>query len=167
MSENVADFENMMSLDQPIKSTTLSRWERKQQQQAQSLLSDRFIPNRAGMDQSFSQGSSFEDDKEKDAGSEPGDKSEYQKMLNATATDAKGETANARVLAFKNKAPAPKDGYQSSLKVLYSQQTSKRTESAKPTRHIPSAPIRILDAPDMLDDYCKYRLCSIAFFCFS
>jgi len=62
-----------------------------------------------------------------------------------------GTHGPSRILAFKNKAPAPKDGYQSSLKVLYSQ--SKKTTVVKPTRHIPSAPVRILDAPDMLDDY--------------
>lgn len=72
---------------------------------------------------------------------------EFRKTL-ANSMDA---TAH-RVLAFKNKAPAPQDGYQNSLKVLYSQNKERRV-MRKATRHIPSAPERILDAPDIVDDY--------------
>ncbi|CAN0604300.1 unnamed protein product, partial [Ectocarpus sp. 12 AP-2014] len=54
-------------------------------------------------------------------------------------------------------APAQEEGYQNGLRVLYSQNKgSSRSSSsgaARPTRHIPSAPVRILDAPDLLDDY--------------
>ena len=80
------------------------------------------------------------------------DMSNYNKILNAN-TEMPGE--NTRVLAFKNKAPAPKDGYQSSLKVLYSQQAGKKSDMVKSSRHIPSAPVKVLDAPDLLDDYCE------------
>lgn len=69
---------------------------------------------------------------------------------------ADGLGKSSRVLAFKNKAPAPVEGYQNSLKVLYSSQScNSKKEVIKPSRTIPSAPLRILDAPDMLDDYCK------------
>jgi cell division cycle protein 20 (cofactor of APC complex) len=62
-----------------------------------------------------------------------------------------------RVLAFQKKAPGPPDGYQNALKVVYSQ--SKTPHSAKhPTRYIPQAPDRILDAPDIVDDYCEYYI---------
>jgi len=82
------------------------------------------------------------------------DPSEYAQMLAAhTSESSSSDCNNSRVLAFRTKAPAPKEGYQSSLKVLYSQQAGKKADVAKPTRHIPSAPVRILDAPDMLDDY--------------
>ena len=46
-------------------------------------------------------------------------------------------------------------GYQNSLTVLYSQVRTPST-TIKSTRHIPSAPERILDAPEIIDDYCKY-----------
>ena len=46
-------------------------------------------------------------------------------------------------------------GHQGDLRVLYS--TSKIPASAKKTiRHIPQVPERILDAPDILDDYCEF-----------
>lgn len=49
----------------------------------------------------------------------------------------------------------PLIGYQNNLRVLYCQ--SKPTgPKAKSTRHIPQAPDRILDAPDIVDDYCEY-----------
>ncbi len=146
-SFDVTEFESMVSLDKPINSSAATRWERRaaRQQQPSSQQpsqSDRYIPNRSGMDFDLMMNS----DENGDANT-----SDHAKLLLANTLENKGD---ARVLAFKNKAPAPADGYQSSLKVLYSAQTAKK-EVTKPTRHIPSAPIRVLDAPDMLDDYCK------------
>ena len=57
-----------------------------------------------------------------------------------------------RVLAFKTKAPAPVDGHVSNLRVLYTQNKG-AAPRVKSARHVPSAPERILDAPDMVDDY--------------
>jgi len=153
-SFDVTDFENLMSLDNPIQTSTKTRWERKLQQQTSSLsLSDRYIPNRSGMDFELNQKNSINDENF----DESIDASEHAKLLLANTMDiAKGSsdsTKGSRVLAFKNKAPAPVEGYQNSLKVLYSTQATKRDNIAKPTRHIASAPTRILDAPDMLDDY--------------
>jgi len=142
MSE-IVDFENMMSLDQPIKSSTLCRWERKQQS---SLSSDRFIPNRNGMERSQHALSD-------DISDESAEQSDYLKILSASTSENSTDASNSRVLAFKNKAPAPKDGFQNSLKVLYSQHTGKTNDSVKSSRHIQSAPVRILDAPELMDDY--------------
>ncbi|KAJ1418457.1 WD40-repeat-containing domain protein [Ochromonadaceae sp. CCMP2298] len=75
--------------------------------------------------------------------------SDHAKLLLANTKD---KEKGSRVLAFKNKAPAPVEGYQNSLKVLYSTQSVKK-DVVKASRHIASAPVRILDAPDMLDDY--------------
>uniref|UniRef100_A0A1B6GJ63 Cell division cycle protein 20 homolog n=1 Tax=Cuerna arida TaxID=1464854 RepID=A0A1B6GJ63_9HEMI len=62
------------------------------------------------------------------------------------------DISNTRVLAFQKKAPAPPEGYTNPLKVVYSQ--SKTPMSAKgATRYIPQAPDRILDAPEIVDDY--------------
>jgi len=52
-------------------------------------------------------------------------------LLSATSEHAKLVVANtfdqgARALSYKNKAPAPAEGYQSSLKVLYSAQAAKK-----------------------------------------
>ncbi|XP_065221940.1 cell division cycle protein 20 homolog [Planococcus citri] len=60
--------------------------------------------------------------------------------------------SGTRILEYQRKAPAPPEGYQNALKVVYS--TSKTPMSTKATsRYIPHAPERILDAPDILDDY--------------
>ncbi|KAG8322857.1 ubiquitin-protein transferase activating protein [Homalodisca vitripennis] len=62
------------------------------------------------------------------------------------------DISNTRVLAFQKKAPAPPEGYTNPLKVVYSQ--SKTPMSSKgATRYIPQAPDRILDAPEIVDDY--------------
>jgi len=77
-------------------------------------------------------------------------KKEYHQALEAQLLDGKKEH---RVLAFRNKAPLPKEGFQNQLQVLYSQNKDPAPSSLRSYRHIPSAPERILDAPDLLDDY--------------
>ena len=49
-------------------------------------------------------------------------------------------------------APAPPEGMQNNLASLYSQNTAQRP-AKKNFRNIPQAPERILDAPELLDDY--------------
>lgn len=87
-----------------------------------------------------------------------GNGGEFHKALESNLIGAPPARADGhRVLAFRNKAPAPEEGYQNGLKVLYSQNKGRAGGlggvAGRPTRHIPSAPVRILDAPDLLDDY--------------
>ena len=56
-----------------------------------------------------------------------------------------------RILAFQKKAPAAPEGFQNHMKVLYSQNAT--PSYFRSTRYIPQAPDRILDAPDIIDDY--------------
>jgi len=60
---------------------------------------------------------------------------------------------STRILACKAKAPEPRVGYENRLGVLYSQSLGGGVAASRASRHIPSAPERILDAPDLLDDY--------------
>jgi cell division cycle protein 20 (cofactor of APC complex) len=156
------EFESMMDMSTSVASATSTRWERKAKADvsgstmASSKASvDRFIPNRGGTvdgeDVSYLTGS----DENVDNGNSDSS-SDFNKLLTETTSGDSFKNdvgANTRVLAFKNKAPAPKEGYQNSLKVLYSQKASKKSDISKPTRHISSAPVRKLDAPEMLDDY--------------
>lgn len=139
---SIADFENMMTFDQPIKSTKQCRWERKRSEQG---LSDRFIPSRSAMNSSSSFGEDMTDDESCEA-------SEFSKILSENLVDS----SKTRILSYKQKAPAASEEYQSSMKVLYSQNSGKKIETIKSTRHISSAPARILDAPGMRNDYCKH-----------
>jgi cell division cycle protein 20 (cofactor of APC complex) len=142
-SYDLTEFESLMSLDNPINSSKATRWERKANQQQQL---DRYIPNRSAMeknDENFERAENTET-------------SEHAKLILANQMES---SKGSRVLAFKNKAPAPVEGYSNSLKVLYSTQSAKRGEVVKPTRHIASAPVRVLDAPSLLDDYCKLTHC--------
>jgi len=59
---------------------------------------------------------------------------------------------SGRVLAFRQKAPKAKEAFHEEVrKVLYSR-THKRA-AQKPKRVLPTAPERILDAPEMVNDY--------------
>lgn len=64
-----------------------------------------------------------------------------------------GDAINSKILAFKKKAPKPTEGFQNDLRVLYTQNKNNPSKVARTFRHISSTPERILDAPDLLDDY--------------
>ena len=63
----------------------------------------------------------------------------------------KGSDA-AKILAFKSKAPAPPSGMENSARGVYTS-NSAGVKAKKTFRQIPSAPERILDAPELVDDY--------------
>lgn len=166
---DATDFENMLSLDNPLKSSVVPRWERRAARQAASTASftsssgegmsavsqsDRYIPTRSGMD--FD---SFQSDE--NSLHNNGESNEFNKLI--TSNLVAEDLSSSRVLAYKQKAPTPVESHQNSLKVLYSASSAvAKKEAVKPTRHIPSAPIRVLDAPDLMDDYCKSLLCFLS-----
>lgn len=112
---------------------------------------DRFIPNRSNMDldaayHKLVRTTLNQEEKETMSPS----KREYQRVL-AENLDM-SDTASSRILAFNDKAPVATGGHANNLKVLYSA-TRNPTSAKKTTRHIPQVPERILDAPEILNDY--------------
>jgi cell division cycle protein 20 (cofactor of APC complex) len=63
------------------------------------------------------------------------------------------DIASTRILAFKQKAPAPSAGHLNNMRVLYTQNRNSNVSNKKAFRHVDKTPTRILDAPDLLDDY--------------
>ncbi|XP_035229733.1 cell division cycle protein 20 homolog isoform X2 [Stegodyphus dumicola] len=112
-----------------------------------SIQGDRFIPNRSAMQ--FELGHHM---LSKASGEEENlspNSSHYQKTM---SENLNGDLSNFRILAYQTKAPQAPTGHANALKILYC--SSKNPGSTqKATRHIPQAPERILDAPDIVDDY--------------
>lgn len=75
-------------------------------------------------------------------------KEQYKEMLAASLNLSE----QSRILAFKHKAPAPPEGHVSHLAPLYNSNLG-QAPSRKHYRHIPQTQERILDAPDLVDDY--------------
>ena len=67
------------------------------------------------------------------------------------------------ILSFKDKAPSPKGYTVKNLKVLYLSSSSMVNKGAQGTKlanlQIPSTQSRIVDAPDLLNDYYLNILC--------
>ncbi|KAL5724738.1 hypothetical protein ACHQM5_007961 [Ranunculus cassubicifolius] len=103
---------------------------------------DRFIPNRAAMDFDFAhymltQGRKGEGDEQVPI-------SEYRKQL--------AELLNmnrTRILSFKSKPPVKHSPFPCPTPLINNNQLKPR----KPRRSIPQAPEKVLDAPDILDDF--------------
>ena len=79
-------------------------------------------------------------------------KEEYNKQLAENLlSDSNG--TNSKILAFKSKAPAPPSGFENPMSAVYTSNSGAAIKAKRQLRHIPQAPERILDAPELLDDY--------------
>ena len=114
---------------------------------------DRFIPSRGAMDLDVSHFNLVKENVEDTLIGNNSD--EYEKSLSKNLLGDKNDSENAgsQVLAFKKKAPAPAEGYQNEMRVLYTANRPSQAKKVKSTRYISNTPERILDAPDLLDDY--------------
>ncbi|CBJ28300.1 conserved unknown protein [Ectocarpus siliculosus] len=138
---------------------------------ARNIEGDRFIPNRPSMNFDLCNHmllSSDNSENEPQPGSDaPAPlRREFQQALRNTLLSpmsggpCKGDRGRSgssvggspRVLSFTERPPLPQDRYTNVLKVLH---TMSNTSIARASvgRSIPSAPLRILDAPDLVDDY--------------
>ncbi|GAB4820233.1 hypothetical protein N2152v2_007279 [Parachlorella kessleri] len=108
---------------------------------------DRFIPNRSSSNLDVASYVSREDRDLENLDALSPSKMEYKKQLAANL----GQDQSSRILAFKQKAPAPPEGFDNPMASLYTANNGPRTK--KPFRPVPQQPDRILDAPDLVDDY--------------
>ena len=111
--------------------------------------SDRFIPNRSTTDMEFAQ-HSLANDTNNTLTDSVVSAAEYEKRK--IMEENLNPRDDSRILSFKSKAPAAKDGHLNNMKVLYSTGKPSAPKAAN-TRNVPSAPEKILDAPDMLNDF--------------
>lgn len=110
---------------------------------------DRFIPNRSTTQAELghflvSTGGSV-------GGNEPilsPSKEQFQKVMN---DNLNGAVIESKIIGYQQRPPELPEGRSAGFKVLYSMTTPGST--VKSVRHIPQAPERILDAPEMMDDY--------------
>lgn len=106
---------------------------------------DRFIPVRSTSNYDLAHYKLTQDENESDS-----TQKELQKALCDNLHGA--DMANQRILSYSNKPPSAPEGFQNPMRVIYTQ--TKTPASVKSnTRYIPQAPDRILDAPDIVDDY--------------
>lgn len=66
-------------------------------------------------------------------------------------SELNGDLSRYRIITYNNKAPLAPEGHSNNLRVVYS--ACKNPSSKKSCRHIPTQPERILDAPDIKNDY--------------
>eukprot|EP00944_MAST-04C_sp_MAST-4C-sp1_P013041 g13041.t1 len=120
---------------------------------------DRFIPNRSATNVDVGNFRLNDENHNESAKRESPNTQGYKKNLKEQLLGEDGSESTkpdraSRILAFKNKAPAAPEEYQNKNRVLYSMNKSNMgMRRPKSTRHIASAPERILDAPDLQDDY--------------
>jgi cell division cycle protein 20 (cofactor of APC complex) len=138
---------------QPIRSSTLSRWERKALQAKQAKgHSDRFIPSRDSTSSHIQMHHVVNNENSNSCNSRDVKQAGFNSKLAADLFET-DSLASTKILSFKQKAPAPTEGHLNNMRVLYSQNRAQPTAQKKAFRHVNKTPERILDAPDLLDDY--------------
>ncbi|XP_043941343.1 cell division cycle protein 20 homolog [Protopterus annectens] len=108
---------------------------------------DRYIPTRSAMQMDVA---SFLISKENEPYEESPTTKEHHKVWSVNLNGY--DIEDAKVLRLSGKSQNAPEGYQNNLKVLYSQKTTPAS-CRKNTRYISSMPDRILDAPDIRNDY--------------
>lgn len=130
--------------------------------------SDRFIPNRSTTDFEMAQHSlsRSRDDLTSSGSSNDtnGVNSVTEQLRRQTMRDilhsdeaGNGNHNASRILSYRSKAPAPSEGHANNLKVLYSTGKPRLPNAAK-TRQVAAHPEKILDAPDLEDDFYLHLL---------
>uniref|UniRef100_A0A5F8G213 Cell division cycle 20 n=1 Tax=Monodelphis domestica TaxID=13616 RepID=A0A5F8G213_MONDO len=133
-------------------SRTPGRTPGKSSSKAQSTPSkaggDRYIPHRSASQMEVA---SFLLSKENQPANHTPTRKEQQKAwsLNLNGFDVE----EAKILRLSGKPQNAPEGYQNSLRVLYSQKATPGSSRKKTCRYIPSLPDRILDAPEIRNDY--------------
>ncbi|XP_053690665.1 cell division cycle protein 20 homolog [Sabethes cyaneus] len=127
--------------------------------QKQPSGGDRFIPNRNTTDFDLGHFMVKQNEAKKDNDNDGGEtlvpnqtspkNAERIKILSEAMKGC--DISNKRILSYQTKAPAAPDGHMNPHKVVYSMKTPMSTKSG--SRFIPNAPERILDAPDIINDY--------------
>uniref|UniRef100_A0A182SAR9 Uncharacterized protein n=1 Tax=Anopheles maculatus TaxID=74869 RepID=A0A182SAR9_9DIPT len=126
---------------------------------------DRFIPSRTTTDfdlghyivkQGGTTGS--EEDAENEEGgtsgaatNAPSSPKQTERIKSLSEAMSGCDISKQRLLSFRTKAPAPPEGHVNPLKAIYSVKTPMSAKSG--SRYIPNAPERILDAPEIMNDY--------------
>jgi len=114
---------------------------------------DRFIPSANGSNvalQEYKFASGYNEENEKANANRSSAALKFQDTLAKELFN--GDTVHSKVLKFKRKPKQPKQNHVNTLRVLYSaNREAKRVHRKR--RYISTHPERILDAPEILDDY--------------
>jgi hypothetical protein len=123
-----------------------------------TLTHDRYIPNRtsSNLEQSYHllvSGKDQENINNKSINENIQDKFK-RKLLNDTTQGAMND--KAKILNLHSKQPEPDQVFADNMKILYNSSFMNNSFKKNLIRHIQTSPDRILDAPELLDDFCKY-----------
>eukprot|EP00727_Mastigamoeba_balamuthi_P008722 m51a1_g4472 WD40 repeat-containing protein (484) ;mRNA; r:245877-247712 len=161
----ISQMDELLRFDAPVALAHESRWARKAREHSKTpqtpskaATGDRFIPVHQTTNQLEASHQALlraETDSTPSRPSRGADTTPSREAYKSTLSTAMlgEEDSTARVLSFSKK-PAPKASasLQQSMRSLYVA-GSEAPATRKPARFIPQAPERVLDAPDILDDY--------------
>uniref|UniRef100_A0AAQ5Y8L9 CDC20/Fizzy WD40 domain-containing protein n=1 Tax=Amphiprion ocellaris TaxID=80972 RepID=A0AAQ5Y8L9_AMPOC len=154
------DIHSILKLDMPITNAPMARWQRKASSSNTSALNGLSPGKAANVSLSSSKTPSKTPGKNKKQTPSKMGGDRFIPIRNGKQMDVAitwsmslngYNIEDAKILHLGGKPLNAPEGYQNNLKVLYSQATT--PASVKKTRYISSTPDRILDAPDLRNDF--------------
>ncbi len=148
IDSTVSAFNNM-SYDITDKQKTKWRKNMNKNNHNKETTDSRFIPirdeNKFDQQQTYQTENKKEPDRDIEMAAEEETKEEIKEIK---------EEQQEKILSFKNKAPLAEDGYISNLRTIYTATDKSRYKKAKKNvRYICQTATRVLDAPDLMDDF--------------
>lgn len=123
-----------------------------------TLTHDRYIPNRtsSNLEQSYHLLVSGKDQENVDKSINENIIQDHfkRKLLNDTSNGALSD--KAKILNLHSKQPDSDQVFADNMKILYNSSLMNNSFKKSLIRNIQTSPERILDAPELLDDFCKY-----------
>jgi WD40 repeat protein len=114
---------------------------------------DRFIPKRSALDGDMARYTLNENMDPQTPGSASKRTPSKDTYKTTLANNMLGTKGPAKILTLQADAPKPPEGHINNMRVLYSQNKVTDYKKKTTTRYIPQAPEKILDAPELMDDY--------------
>lgn len=120
-----------------------------------TLTNDRYIPNRtsSNMEASFHLLISQKDKENLKTAADSSMDNIKRKLINETCQGVVSD--KAKVLSLRGKAPSSEQSFADNLK-MYGVSSKVHAVKKSSQRAIKTVPDKILDAPDFLDDFCKF-----------
>jgi cell division cycle protein 20 (cofactor of APC complex) len=117
------------------------------------MQGDRFIPKRSALDGDMARYTLNENMDPQTPGSASKRTPSKDTYKTTLANNMLGTKGPAKILTLQADAPKPPEGHINNMRVLYSQNKVADYKKKTTTRYIPQAPEKILDAPELMDDY--------------
>ncbi|XP_021948798.1 cell division cycle 20.2, cofactor of APC complex [Folsomia candida] len=133
-----------------------SRLNKSASRSTKTPVADRFVPDRGNFEMAHYLLKKAADEENQNQGDKKGKQKKEASLYSRSLTESMlgvADLSSVRILSYTQKPKAPPEGYQNALKVVYQGSSVVSSNPVVKYRVYPKSPDRVLDAPDIVDDF--------------